>query len=69
MRISGVSPRSVTNERDRDDIMFESLAARIRNARTVERTARELNRLSDRQLVDIGLARGSIQDVARAATL
>ena len=59
----------MTNERDRNDIMFESLAARIRNARTVERTARELNRLSDRQLADIGLARGSIQDVARAATL
>jgi uncharacterized protein YjiS (DUF1127 family) len=46
--------------------MFETLAARIRNARAADRTARELHRLSDRELADIGLSRASIPEVARS---
>lgn len=43
--------------------------ARSFNAWRAERhTAHQLNRLSDRELEDLGFARGDIADVARAAT-
>jgi uncharacterized protein YjiS (DUF1127 family) len=45
--------------------MFETIAARIRKARAADRTARELQRLSDRELADIGLTRFSIPSVVR----
>lgn len=42
-----------------------SLAAR--RAKVAETTHRDLSRLSDRDLADIGLSRGDIVDVAREA--
>lgn len=37
----------------------------IKNAIGQSKTARELNRLSDRDLNDIGIARSDIRDIAR----
>jgi uncharacterized protein YjiS (DUF1127 family) len=39
----------------------------FRNWRRYNETVRELNRLTDRQLGDLGIARGNIASVARTA--
>ena len=53
---------------------FDRTAMRIANAGrgfkqalTYQRTVRELNRLTDLELTDIGLSRGSIPEMARKA--
>ena len=46
---------------------FEALITRFTAWRTYRQTVRELSALSDRELDDIGLHRGSIRNYARAA--
>jgi len=46
---------------------FEALIARFQAWRTFRQTVAELSALSDRELKDIGLTRGSIRSHARAA--
>ena len=43
----------------------DRLAAAIRQRRTYERTVAELNSLTDRELLDLGISRFSIPEVAR----
>ncbi|HUG60719.1 MAG TPA: DUF1127 domain-containing protein [Methylomirabilota bacterium] len=47
--------------------MFETLTTRIKSYGAYRQTVRELDRLSNRELADIGLTRGAIADVARGA--
>ena len=47
---------------------FGRHAARVRRERRARETYRELNRLSDRELNDIGLLRGEIATIADAVT-
>ena len=44
---------------------FEALVARYNAWRTYNRTIAELSKLSDRELDDIGITRGSIRHYAR----
>ena len=50
---------------------FSAFRARVslaaRRARVAKDTYRDLSRLSDRELEDIGISRGAITDVAREA--
>ncbi len=46
---------------------FRGLVETLRQARRARRTAAALSELSDRQLDDIGLTRGEIRSVSRAA--
>jgi uncharacterized protein YjiS (DUF1127 family) len=46
-------------------MMFNTLAERIRSYGAYRQTYRELARLNARELADIGLTPGSIEDVAR----
>jgi uncharacterized protein YjiS (DUF1127 family) len=47
--------------------MFEVLKSRITTWKRYNRTVNELNALSNRELADLGLARGDIHRVAREA--
>lgn len=46
--------------------MFDTLSRRIRHYGAYRTTVRELSRLSSRQLADIGVNPGAIDEVARA---
>ena len=46
---------------------FEGLVARIKAWRNFNRTVAELSKLTDRELEDIGITRGSIRYYARKA--
>ena len=48
--------------------MFEQLKTRYSTWKKYNRTLAELNVLSDRELDDLGFARGDIADVARKAS-
>lgn len=45
--------------------MFSGMAGKFREYRKYRETVKELGRLSDRELSDIGLSRGDIPFVAR----
>jgi uncharacterized protein YjiS (DUF1127 family) len=47
--------------------MFEVLKSRISNWKRYNRTVTELQALTNRELADLGIARGDIQRVAREA--
>ncbi|BDA84333.1 hypothetical protein Sa4125_18750 [Aureimonas sp. SA4125] len=49
--------------------MFARLAARLKNYRSHQRTVSLLSQMEDRQLQDIGLARGDIETVVRNGRL
>jgi uncharacterized protein YjiS (DUF1127 family) len=51
--------------RTKRNIMFDTIAARIKSMKDYTVTYRELSRLSSRELADIGLTRSVIRDVAR----
>lgn len=48
--------------------MFETLKSRYSSWRRYANTVNELERLSSRELEDLGIARGDIPKVARQAT-
>lgn len=45
--------------------MFSTITSQISTWRSVRSTVRELNKLSDRELHDLGINRGDVQHVAR----
>lgn len=46
--------------------MFRNIAKILARERQLSRTVTELNNLSDRELRDIGIARGQILEIARS---
>jgi uncharacterized protein YjiS (DUF1127 family) len=46
---------------------FHELATRYRRWKSIRVTIRELTRLDDRELDDLGIGRGCIADIARRA--
>jgi len=54
------------NERTKDETTM-NLIRNYRNWRRYRETVTELNRLSNRELTDLGIARASIREVARKA--
>ncbi len=47
--------------------MISRIAKALRRHQAYNRTTRELSRLSDRELSDLGISRGQISAVARSA--
>lgn len=45
--------------------MFSVISSQLNTWRSVRSTVRELNRLTDRELNDLGINRGDVQHVAR----
>jgi uncharacterized protein YjiS (DUF1127 family) len=45
--------------------MFTKIAERIRARKAYDRTYRELSRMDERQLADIGIGRSDIETIAR----
>lgn len=43
---------------------FEKLGAEYKKARAASETIKELNKLTDKELKDIGITRGDIHDIA-----
>jgi uncharacterized protein YjiS (DUF1127 family) len=56
-----------TDQLKGDHPMFEVLKSRISNWKRYNRTVTELQALTNRELADLGIARGDIQRVAREA--
>jgi len=56
-----------TRQSKRSDIMFEVLKARYAKWQRYSRTVSELEALSNRDLADLGIARGDINRIARQA--
>lgn len=52
---------------DRISVLKDSILTAIRQRRVYERTVAELNNLSDRELMDLGISRFSIPELAREA--
>lgn len=46
---------------------YDRFMQRLADSRMFARTLRELESLSDRELADLGLSRGSLRDIARQA--
>ena len=49
-------------------MMFNELATRYRRWKSIRVTIRELTRLDDRELNDLGISRWRIADIARRAS-
>ena len=45
--------------------MFKSTTESAKMQNSIKQTIRELNALSDRDLIDIGITRGDIEEIAR----